>query len=125
MVRKADVMCPCGHGRFPAGASLVDSPYDVGVLARTETLLADLSRLRSARERLVAQLKAQTAADDIADVLVLNRTNEAAVFDAEIEKHRPLATQIDALCRESQGKLDELGRCAATLRGARGASCVR
>lgn len=69
-----------GGQRFPS-ASLVDSPYDEGKLAEAEALLADLSRLKTAREKLIQQLKAQVNSDEIADVLVLNKNNEAAVFD--------------------------------------------
>jgi len=66
--------------RFPS-ASLVDSPYDEGKLAEADALLADLSRLKTAREKLIQHLKAQVNSDEIADVLVLNKNNEAAVFD--------------------------------------------
>ena len=59
----------------------MDSPYDQGVLERAEALLADLSRMRSVRDKLIQQLKDDVSKDEITDLLVINKNNEAAVFN--------------------------------------------
>ena len=38
----------------------------------------------------------------------------------EIEKPRPLANQIDAHCKDSQAKVDELAQCVTKIRAMQG-----
>ncbi len=94
----------------------MDSPYDEAMLARAESILGDMSKHKSTRDRLLAQLKAQVSQDDINQLLVINKHNEGAVFAEELRKHQPLCLELDNVCKASHATLSELQRQADQIR---------